>query len=84
MVADYDAIIAGTEPITDRVMSKASKLRLISRVGIGLDRVDLTAARNRNILVSYTPDAPAKAVSDLTIGFMLSLLRGLHVSNVKT
>ena len=83
MVTDYDAIIAGTEPITDKVMSKASKLNLISRVGIGLDSVDLTAARNRNILVSYTPDAPSKAVSDLTIGFMLSLLRGVHVANLK-
>jgi len=83
MVTDYDAIIAGTEPITDKVMSKASKLKLISRVGIGLDSVDLTAARNRNILVSYTPDAPSKAVSDLTIGFMLSLLRGVHVANLK-
>ena len=83
MVTDYDAIIAGTEPITDKVMSKASKLNLISRVGIGLDSVDLTAARNKNILVSYTPDAPSKAVSDLTIGFMLSLLRGVHVANLK-
>mgnify|MGYP001416769759 CR=1 FL=1 len=83
MVTDYDAIIAGTEPITDKVMSKASKLNLISRVGIGLDSVDLTAARNKNILVSYTPDAPSKAVSDLTIGFMLSLLRGVHVTNLK-
>jgi D-3-phosphoglycerate dehydrogenase / 2-oxoglutarate reductase len=83
MVTDYDGIIAGTEPITDKVMSKASKLKLISRVGIGLDSVDLTAARNRNILVSYTPDAPSKAVSDLTIGFMLSLLRGVHVANLR-
>jgi D-3-phosphoglycerate dehydrogenase / 2-oxoglutarate reductase len=83
MVTDYDAIIAGTEPITEKVMSKASKLQLISRVGIGLDSVDLTVARNRNILVSYTPDAPSKAVSDLTIGFMLSLLRELHVVNIR-
>jgi D-3-phosphoglycerate dehydrogenase / 2-oxoglutarate reductase len=83
MVADYDAIIAGTEPITDRVMSRAPKLKFISRVGIGLDSVDLCAARNRNILVAYTPDAPAKAVSELTIGLMLSLLRGFHLANTQ-
>jgi hypothetical protein len=35
MVVEYDGITAGAEPITDRVMSKASKLRLMSRVGIG-------------------------------------------------
>ncbi len=83
MVADYDAIIAGTEPITDRVMSRAPKLKFISRVGIGLDSVDLCAARNRNVLVAYTPDAPAKAVSELTIGLMLSLLRGFHLANTQ-
>ncbi len=81
MVTDFDAIIAGTEPITDLVMSKASKLKFISRVGIGLDSVDLLAARKRNIQVSYTPDAPAKAVSELTIGLMLSLLRSVHLAN---
>ena len=81
IVTDFDAIIAGTEPITDMVMSKASRLKLISRVGIGLDSVDICAARNRNILVSYTPDAPAKAVVELTIGLMLNLLRGIHLAN---
>jgi D-3-phosphoglycerate dehydrogenase len=57
MVSDFDVIIAGTEPITDKVMSKASRLKLISRVGIGLDSVDLLAAERRGIKVSYTPDA---------------------------
>lgn len=83
MVADFDVLIAGTEPITDKVMSRASKLKLISRVGIGLDGVDLLAAERRGIRVSYTPDAPAPAVAELTIGLMLSLLRSVHVSNAQ-
>ncbi len=83
LVADYDVLIAGTEKITDRVMERASNLRLISRVGIGLDGVDLIAARRRGIKVSYTPDAPAPAVAELTIGLMLVLLRSVHVSNAQ-
>lgn len=83
LVIDFDAIIAGTEPITDFVMSKAPKLRHISRVGIGLDSVDLLAARERGIKVSYTPDAPAPAVAELTLGLMLSLLRSIHVANAQ-
>ena len=71
MVDDFDVLIAGTELITERVMSCASKLKLISRVGIGLDSVDLLAAERRGIQVSYTPDAPAPAVAELTIGLML-------------
>ncbi len=81
MITDFDVIIAGTEPITDRVMEKATKLQLISRVGVGLDSVDLIAAKRRNIKVSYTPDAPVPAVAELTFGMMLILLRSMHISN---
>ncbi len=65
LVGDFDAIIAGTEPITARVMDRASNLKMISRVGIGLDSLDLLAAEERGIKVSYTPDAPAPAVAEL-------------------
>jgi len=81
LVGDFDVIIAGTEPITDKVLSRASNLKLISRVGIGLDSVNLNAAMKKGIKVSYTPDAPAPAVAELTLGLMLSLLRAVHVSN---
>ena len=77
MIGDVDVLIAGTEPITAGVIDRADRLRLISRVGIGLDSVDLSAARARDILVSYTPDAPAPAVAEMTMGLILSLLRSL-------
>src|SRR5437660_4917706 len=83
MAADFDVLIAGTEPITEHVMSRASRLKLISRVGIGLDSVDLLAAEKRGIAVSYTPDAPAPAVAELTLALMLSLLRSVHVVNLQ-
>jgi len=83
MVIDFDVVIAGTEPITAKVMDNASNLKHISRVGIGLDSVDLLAAEERGIKVSYTPDAPAPAVAELTIGMMLTLLRSVHVSNAQ-
>ncbi len=82
MVVGSEIIIAGTEPITARVMDAAPGLTLISRVGIGLDNVDLLAARDRGVAVSYTPDAPAPAVAELTIGLMLSLLRHTQVANL--
>lgn len=81
IIGDAEVLIAGTEPITAEVMDAATRLRLISRVGIGLDNVDLQAARDRGIQVSYTPDAPAPAVAELTIGLALSLLRGIQVAN---
>ena len=83
MVSDYDVIIAGTEPITEKVMKRTTNLKLTSRVGIGLDSVDLLAAKKRGIKVSYTPDAPSPAVAELTLGLMLTLLRSVHVSNTQ-
>ena len=81
IITDFDVIIAGTEPITEKVLNRATNLKLISRVGIGLDSVDLLAAQKRGIKVSYTPDAPSLAVAELTLGLMLTLLRSVHVSN---
>jgi len=81
MIEDVDVLIAGTEPITDKVLSRAKSLKLISRVGIGLDNLDLNRAKELGINVSYTPDAPAPAVAELTIGLMLALLRHTHTAN---
>jgi D-3-phosphoglycerate dehydrogenase len=83
MLPGHDMLIAGTEVISDRVMAAAPQLRLISRVGIGLDGVDLAAARRRGVHVSYTPEAPAPAVAELTIGLMLCLLRSVHLANAQ-
>jgi D-3-phosphoglycerate dehydrogenase len=75
LIAPYEALIAGTEPITESVLTKAESLRLIARVGIGLDSVALRAARKRDIAVTYTPSAPSPAVAELAVAQMLALLR---------
>ena len=81
LISDAKVLIAGTEPITRDILDAAGSLKLICRVGIGLDSVDLRAARDRNIEVTYTPEAPSAAVSELTIGLMINLLRSVHRSN---
>ena len=81
-IGDSEVLIAGTEPITADVMTAARKLKLIARVGVGLDNVDLLAARQNGIQVTYTPDAPAPAVAELAIANMMALLRGVHEANL--
>jgi D-3-phosphoglycerate dehydrogenase len=83
IIPDFDVLIAGTEPITELVLNRASRLKLISRVGIGLDSVMLLAARRRGIEVCYTPDAPSAAVAELSIGLMIDLLRSVQISNYR-
>jgi len=68
-------IVAGVEPLTARVMDALPKLKCISRVGIGMDSVDLKYAAEKGIIVTNTPDGPTRAVAELTLAMTLSLLR---------
>jgi len=81
LVNDFDVIIAGTEIINKEVLDEAQNLKFISRVGVGLDALDLHTIQNRNIKLSYTALAPAPAVAELTMGLILSLIRNVHLSN---
>lgn len=71
------AAIASADPFTDRVMQSNPQLRIISRVGVGVNSVDMEAATRRNIAVSVTSGANAETVADHTLGFILALLRKL-------
>jgi D-3-phosphoglycerate dehydrogenase len=74
-----DGIIAGDEPL-DRALltSAASRLRVISRWGVGIDNVDLEAARELGIEVRNTPAVFADEVADVAIGYVIMLARRLH------
>jgi len=76
-----DIIIAGTEKYDSDVLDLVPNLKMIARVGIGLDSVDLDECRKRGITVSYTPDAPSNAVAELTIAQMINGLRKTHLMN---
>lgn len=76
-------VIAGIEPLTRKIMTKAPFLKIISRCGVGLDSVDLKAASELGIKVVNTPDAPTSAVAELTIGLMLAILRGICLMDGK-
>lgn len=72
---DTVGLIAGIEPLTNRVLSAATGLRVIARCGTGLDNVAMETAKQLNISVFNTPEAPAQAVAELTLGLMLACLR---------
>jgi D-3-phosphoglycerate dehydrogenase / 2-oxoglutarate reductase len=78
LIGDVDALIAGTEPLNDAVLSAARRLRVISRVGVGLENVDLNAALREGIVVRNTPEAVTNPVAELTLSGIVNLLR--HVS----
>ena len=81
LLQDIDGVIAGTESYNSETLRNANRLQVISRVGIGLDSVDLKHCRDNNIQVTYTPDAPSQAVAELTVANILNLLRYIHQSD---
>jgi D-3-phosphoglycerate dehydrogenase len=76
-----DAVVAGTEPYTAETLRNADRLKVIARVGIGLDSVDLAYCEAHGIAVTYTPDAPSDSVAELTVANILNLLRHIHASD---
>jgi len=81
IVAGFPVVIAGTETINAEAMAACPELKAICRVGIGLDGIDLQAARRQGIAVSYTPDSPSPAVAELTVGLIIDLLRGIGAAD---
>ena len=81
VVAGFPVVIAGTETITAEAMAACRGLKAICRVGIGLDSVDLVAARRLGVAVSYTPDGPSPAVAELAVGLIIDLLRGVGIAD---
>ena len=72
-------VIAGTETYDRNTLSHLPNLKVISRIGVGLDTIDLRACEELGIKVYITPDGPTKAVAELVIGFILILLRHIPV-----
>jgi D-3-phosphoglycerate dehydrogenase len=63
------------------VIDAATNVKIIARVGVGLDNIDIDEANKRNIFVLNSPEAAMNAVSELVIGFMISLSRKLSLAD---
>lgn len=74
-IRDADGVIAGTESYNATVLSSAPRLQVISRVGIGIDNIDLEYAKKRGITILNTPLAPVNAVAEHTVALILSLFK---------
>jgi D-3-phosphoglycerate dehydrogenase / 2-oxoglutarate reductase len=76
VIADYDALIVrGQTQITAEVIDAATRLKVIGRAGVGVDNIDLEAAKLRNITVVNAPSSTTVAVAELAFGLLLALAR---------
>jgi D-3-phosphoglycerate dehydrogenase / 2-oxoglutarate reductase len=75
LASEVDGIIAGTEPYNNNVLKDLPNLKVISRLGVGLDNIDLNIAHNLGIKVYKTQTTPAQAVAELALGMMIDVAR---------
>ena len=79
----YDGLIAGTESLTKNVLENAKSLKVISRTGVGLDNIDLPAAKRLSLKIYNTPHVLIDSVAELTIGLIICCLRRVTSMNEK-
>lgn len=82
-IEEIDAIILRNIPVTAEMMDKAKKLKVIAKHGIGVNTIDVAAAKDRGIQVIYTPTANADSVAEMTVGLFLMMQRRMYEANQK-
>jgi D-3-phosphoglycerate dehydrogenase / 2-oxoglutarate reductase len=76
-----EGLIAGLEPLNSNVFQQSKDLNVIARVGIGIENVDMEAAKIHKIKVSNTPEGPTDSVAEMTLTAALSLSRNILQAN---
>jgi len=76
-VADVDAFIVSAEPVHDQILAAAKQLKIVQRLGVGYDSLDLEAAKKRGIPCCNCAGVNKEAVAEFTLGLMLALAKNL-------
>ena len=76
-LADAAVLWHVLEPVTTALLAGAPRLRLIQKIGVGLDSIDLAAAKTRGIAVCSMPGTSTQAAAEMTLALMLACLRRL-------
>lgn len=85
LVGDVQAVIVRNQTeVTAELIAAAANLKVIGRAGAGLDNVDVTAATEAGVVVTYAPCENSLSVAELTVGLMISLARNIPAAAADT
>ena len=80
IINQFDGVIAGDDQFTETVLKTGlPRLKVISKWGVGLDSINLDAAKRLGIEVYNSPGAFGEAVAEVAVGYLLMLSRHLHI-----
>lgn len=80
-VDEIDGVVAGVDTWNESIFQQASRLKVIARFGVGVDNIDLEAAREYGITVCNTPGVNSSAVAEQAAALILSLMRRIPEMN---
>jgi phosphoglycerate dehydrogenase-like enzyme len=83
-IRDADVLWHVLEPVTAAVIAAAPRLKLIQKIGVGVNTIDLAAAAARGIAVANMPGTNSQAVAEFTLGLMLAMLRRIPLLDTRT
>ena len=83
-IAHADVLLHVLKPVTARMIAMAPKLRLIQKIGVGVNTIDLVAAAARGIRVANMPGTNSQAVAEHTLLLMLAVLRNVVALDAAT
>jgi D-3-phosphoglycerate dehydrogenase len=80
-VRDCDAILVRTALVPRQVLEAGSNVRVIARHGVGVDNIDVKAATELGIWVTFAPESNSTSVAEYTLGMLIALARNLTLSD---
>jgi phosphoglycerate dehydrogenase-like enzyme len=83
-LADADVLLHVLKPGTAEIIAQASRLKLIQKIGVGVNTIDLNAARNAGIAVANMPGSNTTAVAEHALALMFAVLRRIAMLDSKT
>ena len=86
IIQNYDAVICGDDEYTRNVIRKGSEgnLKYISKYGVGLDKIDLNAARDYNIPVTNCPGVNQVSVAEHVLALLFTFEKNVHLQHIQT
>lgn len=80
-IGEVDALVVGMDAVTADVIDSADRLKVIAKHGVGVDTIDVAAARARGIPVVCAPGSNSRAVAEFTFGLILDANRRITASH---
>ncbi len=83
-LAEADSLLTAIYKVNDEFMSRAPKVKIVQKLGVGTDNIDSVAAKKYGIVVGNVPGGNTNGVAELTLGLILDVYRKISVLNQET